>query len=285
VESKTPVFSGVWRGRLFVRLVAGAAVVVSAFVPGVRAAEALFPRPLHIVRRVEDPIAKTVTTFEQYCAGDEVVTVNGARVVIADYARQQLTEIDRGAGTYSITPFDALAKAQPAATQQKSAAAWTATPRGTIGTRNGRSLDSFELSRDGADKLTLDIGVDRNTRLSRAALEVLIGAAYPNPRREEHDAILRVATNGDPAHRAKSANGIAAQDDYALPFETSITIDAAGSRVTMRNSVLDVRSELAPEELKLIPPGARKVESPAVRVARELRELDQLPSRIQPESH
>ena len=279
MESKAPVYLGVWRGGTLVRLVTGAAVLLSAFVPAARAAEVLFPRPLHIVRRVEDPIAKTVTTIHEYCAGDQIVTVNGSRVAIADYGRQQLTEIDRAAGTYSVTPFAELAKAQPAAPQQKSAAVWTSTPRGVTGARNGRSLDSFELSRDGAEKLTLDIGVDRNTRLSRAALEVLIGASYPNPRRDEHDAILRVAAGGgDPAHRLKSA---AQTDDYALPFEESITIDAGGSRVTMRNSVLDVRNELAPEELKLIPPGARKVESNAVRVAREMRELDQLPSQMQ----
>lgn len=84
MESKRACFLRVW--------VAGIAFALAS---AAMAADALFPRPLHIVRRVEDPVAGTSATLHEYCAGDQIVTVHGSRVVIADYARQQLLEIDR----------------------------------------------------------------------------------------------------------------------------------------------------------------------------------------------
>ena len=239
------------------------------------AADVLFPRPLHIIRRVEDPVSNSTSTIHEYCAGDQIVTVNGDRVAIADYGRQTLTEIDRSAGTYSVTRFDELAKAQPNEPRlqlKTNAGAWKSTALGTKGARNGRSLDTFTLTRD-EDKMSIEVGVDRAMRLSRNAIEVLIGASYPNPRRNEHDAILGVA-RGNPTAA-----------DYALPYEQNVTLDVEGSRITLRNSVLEVRNELAPTELLVIPPGARRVESPTTRYARELRELDQLPSQQQKQPH
>jgi hypothetical protein len=209
------------------------------------AADALFPRPLHLVRRVEDPIAGKTATLHEYCAGDQVVTVNGARVVIADYGKQQLTEIDRAAGTYSITRFDELAKTNAAAPQAS------------------------------GDNIKVEVGVDRNTRLSRAAVEVLIGAAYPNARRAEHELILRAAAGGDKDKRLV-ANSVDVASDYALPVEQTLTIIEDGQRITMRNSIVEVRSELAPDDVRLIPPGARLIESRITRLARELHDLDRL---------
>lgn len=241
-------------------------LIVIAFLSSaasVHAADVLFPRPMHIVRRVEDPVAGSASTIHEYCAGDQIVTVSGSRVAIADYGRQTLTEIDRSAGTYSVTHFDELANAQPREQSHTRPAEWKSTPLGTKGARNGRSLDSFTLLRDGNDRMTIDVAVDRTTHLSKNAAEVLIGASYPNARRFEHDAILDVARSGA---------------DYGLPYDQSVTVEIEGQRVTMRNTVLEVRDELAPEELKLIPPGARKIESSATRFARELRELDQLSS-------
>ncbi|HUP60266.1 MAG TPA: hypothetical protein VNA69_07590 [Thermoanaerobaculia bacterium] len=252
-------------------------IALSSFVPAF-AADVLFPRPLHIIRRVEDPIANSAATIHEYCAGDQIVTVNGSRIAIADYGRQVLTEIDRSAGTYSVTRFDELANAQASSPRlQMKGIEWKAAAKGVKGARNGRSLDTFELTRDGEEKMSIEIGVDRATRLSRNALEVLIGASYPNPRRNEHDAILGISRGG--AAKTNAAGG----DDYALPYEQSVTVEVEGTRVTMRNSVLEVRNELAPDELRLIPPGARRVESPTTRFARELRELDQLPSQQQPQ--
>ncbi len=231
-----------WRGRVI------ACAVASWFAFSAIAADALFPQPLHLVRRVEDPIAGKTVTLHEYCAGDQVVTVNGAHVVIADYGKQQLIEIDRAAGTYSVTRFEELAKTN-AAPQPRA-----------------QSAD---------DNVKLEVSVDRKTRLSRAAIEVLIGAAYPNARRAEHEQILRAAA-GSERDKRLVANSADAPNDYALPIEQTLTIIEAGERITMRNTILEVRSELPPNDLRLIPPGARLVESRATRLARELRDLDHL---------
>ena len=261
MESKTPFVSGVWRGRSIV------CVLAMLCAMSVLAADALFPQPLHLVRQVEDPLSGKTTTLHEYCAGDQVVTVNGAHVVIADYAKQQLIEIDRDAGTYSVTRFDELAKTNTAAPKSE----WKAAPLGMKAARSGRSVDSFELT---TNHEKLEIGVDRLTHLSRAAVEVLIGASYPNAHREEHDAILRAAGNarrgGDRGAVANAADAA----DYALPVEQTLTIDEDGERLTVRNSVVEVRNDLAPDDVRMIPPGARLVESRATRLARELRDID-----------
>ena len=138
--------------------------------------------------------------------------------------------------------------------------------------RSGRSVDSFELT---TNNKKLEIGVDRLTHLSRAAIEVLIGASYPNAHREEHDAILRAAGNarggGD---RRLVANAADAASDYSLPVEQTLTIEEGGERLIVHNSVVEVRNELAPDDLRMIPPGARLVESRATRLARELHDID-----------
>ena len=222
------------------------------------AQDALFPEAKHFVRRVENPLAKSVTTLQEYCAGNQLVTVNGDRVAVMDYAKQELLEIDRAAGTYSITRFDELAALQ--AREESNRQSWTARPLGTRRfATTGRALDTVALQRD---RDTIELGLDRRVTLTRAAAEVLIGAAYPNVKRPEHDAILS-------ALRTESA--------YALPVEQSVTYEAEGQSVTLRSSVVSVTGDRVPHELVVIPPGAVRVESHAVRTARMLRELDQLP--------
>lgn len=286
----------VWRRSLPARfVVAAAAVLVStaAFAAGV-----LFPQPLHLTRRIDDPISHTASTVHEYCAGNRVVTVSGERVAIADYAKQELTEIDRTAGTYSVTTFADLAKAAPAAPPRKLEAAanatsaapqsrWKSAPLGVKSSAAGRSMDAYELTieRSGRERVTIEVGVDRSVRLSREAVEVLIGASFPNPRSDEHDAVLDAAgsaraKNGD---RKVTTTGSAANVvDYGLPVEQVTSFEVENERLTVRNAVVDVRNELPPDDLLTIPPGATRVESRAVRLARELRELDQLPSATQP---
>src|SRR5436305_2028175 len=74
----------------------------------------LFPKPLHLVRRIDDPISKTTATIDEYCVGNRVITVRGSKVGIADYDAQQLTEIDHAAQTWSVTPFADIAKSRTA---------------------------------------------------------------------------------------------------------------------------------------------------------------------------
>ncbi len=293
--STTPFPVRVWRGSVAARAFFAATVVLNSF--AVYAADALFPQPLHLTRRIEDPVSQQTSTVQEYCAGNRVITVSGDRVVIADYAKQELTEIDRAAGTYSVTSFADLAKATPldpmrnvtAVADAKSAAPeprWKSTPLGVKSSAAGRSVDAYEIrfDRAGGDTVKIEIGVDRNVRLSREAAAVLLGASFPNPHHDEHDAILDAARSAPvkTGNRLVTTNA-ANTADYGLPVEQVTSFEAGAARLVLKNTIVDVRNELPPADLLIIPPGATRVESHAVRLARELRELDELPS--QKKSH
>lgn len=242
-------------------------------------ATALFPKPLHLVKRIDDPFARSAKNVEQYCYGNRIVTVAGDRVTILDYDAQTLTEIDHAKGTYSITRFDEIANAQPKGATQKTTAPPKVTASGLKSSAGGRSVDSFDVE---IPRTKVTVGVDRSVSLSRAAVEALIGSSYPNAHRPEHDAIIGVT-----APVAKNRQVIAAStgtsrsaDDsggYGLPSEQAITIEAEGGPVTLRTSVLRFDADLPPQSAMLIEPGAKRVESPIVRFAREMKEADTIP--------
>lgn len=219
------------------------AVAVGAWLVVSSAFGALFPTPLHLVRRVEDPLARpAATTLDEYCSGDRIVTVSGARVVIADYGEQRLVEIDHARATYSITSFADIAKARPAVPADEKAAS------------------------------KMKIEVDRGVALSREAVEALIGAAYPNRRVEQHDRILSAAA--PPGGGRIAAQSTGAESQYGLPSDTAITFE---NGVTYRNVVVRVDHDLVPAQLMLIDPGAARVESRLTRTPRELQQLDEPP--------
>lgn len=265
---------------------------------GALAADVLFPQPLHITRKIDDPVSKKSVTVHEYCAGNQIVTVNGNRVSIVDYAKQEMTEIDRAGGEYSVTRFDDIARVTPMPSASPRSAAnstaapearerWKTTALGRKSSSAGRSVDVFEIAttEPGSGQVKIEVGLDRNVRLSRAAVEVLIGASFPNPRREEHAAILS-ASAADRGQRQMNANATAVPADdtsYALPVEQTITIESEHQTLTLRNSIIDVRPELPPDEVRAIPPGARRVESRAVRLVREMRELDLLSTTNSPQ--
>jgi hypothetical protein len=218
--------------------------VVVAF--GASAADVLFPEARHFVRKVDDPVAGSTVTVNEYVAGNQVVTISGDRVAIADYGKQELLEIDRAAGTYSVTKFEEIARANE-----------TLRPR--TAARN---------------EVKVEVKVDRSVMLRRNALDVLIGAAYPNPQAGEHAAIVSAARVRDARLQTNAAGDV--QELYALPVEQVMTIDAGGETVKVRNTVVSVNSDRAPQQLLLIPAGATLVESRLTRIARDLRELDSL---------
>ena len=125
--------------------------------------------------------------------------------------------------------------------------------------------------------MRLEVSVDTNVRLTRSAVEALIGASFPNPRREEHEAILRAA-GAHGAQRIRPASESSLPADFALPIEQILSVDFEGRTLTLRNTIVDVRSELPPDALRRIPPGARQVEPRAVRIVREALELDSPPA-------
>lgn len=216
------------------------ALAVSWVVSSVVGATVLFPTPLHLVRSIEDPIARTTTTIQQYCYGNRIVTINGARVAIEDHGDQTLTEIDHQRLTYSVTRFDEIAKARP-----------------------GR-----ELKERGAKRR---VDVNRSVALSRAAVEALIGASYPHVRTAAHDEVLQAAG-------APRAGRIAAQStdaQYGLPADETVTYE---NGLTSRNIVVSIDNDLPPAASLLIDPGATRVESRSTRLQRELEQLDKLPS-------
>jgi hypothetical protein len=249
---------------LFLSLLAAAAPAFPA--------TALFPKPLHLVKRVADPLAPRVRSVDQYCIGNRIVTISGAHVSIVDYDAQTVTDIDHAAATWSVTRFDELAAAHPK--NAAPAANATVAATGMKTSAGGRSVDTFEIQ-SGQGRGT--VGVDRSVSLSRAAVEALIGAAYPDVRRPEHDAILRAAA--PPASTGRAIAKSVKDDDvlYALPSEQLLTLAADGGPVTVRTSVLRFDSELPPAAALLIDPGATRVESPTQRFAREMHDADTVP--------
>ncbi|HXG59334.1 MAG TPA: hypothetical protein VNL91_09960 [Thermoanaerobaculia bacterium] len=234
----------------------------------------LFPRPLRLSRSIDDPLAKKAIAIEQYCSGNTIVTVSGARVVLADFAKQTLMEIDREAMTYSITPFEKIAAAQmrsprrpPRGGAMPFDARWRRERLVSRTSADGRRLEVAAFVREtGGEAQRHEIAVDRQIALSRAALEALIGAAHPNSATDEHDVIMHAA-------RSDGAN-----DAAALPVEQTSTYTIEGTSITVRNVVTSVRFEEPPQDLLLVPPGARLVESHLIRTARELEELDRIPT-------
>lgn len=250
-----------------------ALVYITVVVQAVNAAGPLFPTPLHITRQLHDPISGTTIVLNEYGYGNRLISVRGSVTSIADYEKGVLTEIDREAGTYSVTTFDALAKATqklgPAAT---SSAQKPLRPLRTVGaklTKGGRTADFFEGDIDaGADKQTLEIGVDRTVPVSKDALEVLLGSAYPGVRLRHHEAVLSAASQ-----RTASSQPTA----YALPIEQIVRYEIDGQRLEYRNSVIRVASEPPPADVASIPAGARLVVSRIVAVSRELDLIDHPP--------
>ena len=134
----------------------------------------------------------------------------------------------------------------------------------------------------GADGYVLDephrktqIAFNRGVALSRAAAEVLIGAAYPNVRNAEAEGILSAAGGNGNVSAMSAGRGDAA---YGLLVERTLTIEVGGTTLVTHNEVVRIGEEAPPAEVMLIEPGAKRIESRLTRLARELREIDTIPS-------
>lgn len=242
-------------GRSAVSLCVTIAMVVFG-ASSVRAAErVLFPAPLHITREISDSISGKSTRVDEYCHGNRVVAISGRRTAIVDMTKAEVTTIDFDAGTYSIDSFETLAGLngfQPA----RRAASWNV---------ERKSAGDVELK---SEHQSVRVKADHNVTLSREALEVLIGAGYPNRRNDAADAVLTAAR----AERSRIA--VNAAEEYHLPVEQIMRIELAGEVIETRNVVVRVGNETAPVERIAIPAGAKQVESDAVAARRMLEELD-----------
>lgn len=261
------------RRRLLLVSLLASVLAVSA-----SAADVLFPTPLHLTRQLEDSLGGTTTTVEQYCYGNRVVTVRGPLTSIADYGKGELTEINRDRGTYSITRFDEVAKALNAgvpATEKKATGEWKVRSGGLNQLRTNRASDAVEAELDEDHvKRTARVAVDRSVTLTRDALDVLIGAAYPNNRKPEDQVVLDAAK----PRAGVSANATGGTGPngkvYALPVEQHTTFTIDGQRAEMRDVVTRVGDELAPNEAVALPPDARLVESRLLQRMRAIEEIE-----------
>lgn len=243
----------------------------------------LFPEPLHLSRTVEDPLMNEPVTIEEYYFGNRVVSLLGQKVVIADYDRGEMTEVDRAAGTYSITTFEQLASLNAAATQQKAAAVTDDqfTFKSATRRNDSRASETFEATpnKPHGNLKKLEVGVDHTVKLSRDAIEVLVGAAYPRSRSVETDFFIRGASPSPGGGARTQAAGTRAAAEYSLPVDQIVSFDMDGRELVTRNRIVRVVREAPPADAITIPPGARQVESNAVTAARTIQDLEQKPAK------
>lgn len=253
----------------------GKAIALTMFVgvASATAGETLFPEPLHLVRQIDDPVAGRVATIDEYFDGNRVVVISRDRFTVTDFATQEVLEVDRTAGTFSVTSFDEIARASAAIGESAAPSpAWRAT--GTPSTRTGstnRILDVFEFENDAA---IIEVAFDREVFLTRGGLDVLLGAAYPNVARPEHELIANRARRAD---RRVVTTGVQSRAKlHALPAEQKMTFKAGSERIVIRNVVVGVSSDRVTSDAVALPVGARRVESPLIRLAREFQLLDRV---------
>ncbi len=242
------------------------------------AAGPLFPTPLHITRQLHDSISDKTIVLNEYGYGNRLISVRGSLTSIADYEKGVLTEIDRDAGTYSVTRFDVLAKAaQSIGSPEAAAVEKNARPLRSVGaklTKIGRTAEFFEGDIDAKSfKQTIEVAVDRSVKISKDALEVLLGAAYPGVRRSEHEIVLSAAAPTRLRAASQAADSPAAEPPFALPIEQVVTYQMEGQTLEFRSSVIRVGSEPPPADVVSIPAGARLVVSRIVAVQREIDQL------------
>jgi hypothetical protein len=254
------------------------ALVAVAFVSSAAGAEAIFPVPLHLTREVHDPISGKTVVLNEYGYGNRLVSVRGDVTAIADYEKGELTEIDRRAGTYSVTRFATIAKAVklqggPGGGESEALAAESSLreqrpqPVEALGAKATKSGRTAEFFRAEVDSQKIEVAVDRSVRVSQEALEVLLGAAYPGTRSRQQDVIMSAARG---PQQQESAT-------YALPLEQTFEVRTGEEPVQFRSSVLRVGNEPPPADAVAIPAGARLVVSRTAAVLEELELLDSAP--------
>lgn len=246
------------------------ALVCVAVVSPAFGAGAIFPTPLHLTREVHDPISGKTVVLNEYGYGNRLVSVRGDVTAIADYEKGELTEIDRRAGTYSVTRFETIAKAvqlqgkpagaEPVAGEMMRAQREPMKPLGAKATKSGRTAEFFRAE---GESQNVEVAVDRSVRVSKEALEVLLGKAYPGTGSQQHELVMSAASGQ--------------QQDYALPLEQQFELEVGEERVAFRSSVLRVGHEPPPADMVAIPAGARLVVSRTAAVLDELERLDSPP--------
>ncbi len=248
------------------------------------AAPPLFPQALHLTRRVDRPDGG-VSVAEEYYYGNRVVSVAGDRSVIVDYEKHEIIEIDRAHSTYSITSFEKLAQLSGPAKAPRVAASDSTAMKSVPLPQRAKAAHNeyFEGQPPAASPLEkVEVGIDGTVRLSKDALEVILGSAYPRTRSDESELVLQAAHGShDRNPRIQSASAAPAADTYGLPVDQSMTYHVGGRTVEIHNVVTRVGNEPPPEEAVAIPNGAKRVDAHAVETQRVQDQLDN-PGKSQP---
>jgi len=253
-----------------------AALCLAAFSATSGAAQPLFPSPFHVTREVDDPVSGKTRQSEEYYAADRVVSVAGDRTVIADYARGELTEIDRAKSTYSVTWFDAVAAARKGRSVKLAAAGEG--PRVERHGRERRLGSEVELF-TGIDKqasLEAEIAVDPGVTLTRGAFDVLVHAAHPNPGGAASDLVRLAARRPGAQSTALAERSAEPSETYALPIDETFRWRISGRTIVLQNRIVHIDNATVPAVALSIPLGAQQVESRRLRTARAAAELDSL---------
>jgi hypothetical protein len=241
---------------------------------------------LHLTRIVDDPVSGQTVVVEEYYQANRVISVMGDRTVIADYAKGEVTEIDRAASTYSVTPFLEIARtspkpvAMPKTAKANGAERWAVVPSRSGGaSRATATTESFDATpTEASDVRKLEVSVDHSVRLSRDAFEVIIGAAYPRERGEQADVLVRAARGNNTlrvqATTAGATSAPATAETYSLPVEQTVTYEVEGHEYVSRNRVTRIGNELPVPALLTIPPGAQQVELRRIQTEKALQELE-----------
>jgi hypothetical protein len=240
-----------------------------------QAATPLFPKPFHLVRELDDSLSGHLVRVDEYYAGDRVITIRGDRTAIADYARQELTDIDRAHATYSIAAFASLASALPASPRRiatnAAGTARTAIERKGSDRRAGRNVDVFSAD-DAVARIHADVAIDTSIPLSRDAFDVVAGGAFPKSGGPALDLIRGAASRRG---RTRSDSAIN-EDSYGLPLEQVVRWQAQGESVVVTNRIVAVDEQRPPPDLITIPAGARRVEARPIETKRIAADSDSL---------
>lgn len=250
----------------------GTVVLALILLPLPAVAEPLFPRPLHLVRVLEDPLAGTAVTIDEYYEGNRVVAVSGSLVAIADYAGETLTRIDRAKARYSVTRFADLAAAREALIPSGGAIDTRVSDMATtrsLGTHLDRTVELHVAHLPEAAG-SIEVAVDRSFALSARAVEVITGSAWPGvPTPHGRIALLATAPSAE-------IRGIRAESTpvHGLPVRTRVTLRVGSESLTIDDRITAVDEMRISAETIAIPVGAAEVLHPDLEAAREMRELD-----------
>ena len=259
----------------------GVALLILSAASPLRAAQPLFPKPMHLVREINDSLAGRTARVDEYYGGDRAIAVRGDKTVIADYGKQELLEIDRSQGTWSLTTFADIGSARQGSIKMITKATATEGPR-VVGKgsdhRLGRSVELLQAD-DPRAGLHADIAIDSSVTLTKDAFDVVAGGAFPSSGGPASDLVRLAAAH----HSRESANTTspATETKYGLPIEQQLRWKTGGGEVVVANRVTMIDDAVPPAELLVIPPGAKRVTSHILQAKRVAAESESLvPSRL-----